>query len=317
MSDQPKWKKFEQIIADIQQRLLPDAKVIHDYKFKDQDDNAWQIDVFIEQTIGMFTYRTIIECKDYKRSVSRDKIEGFPLKMRHVKAHAGIVISTSGFSESAKAFAKAENFVVMDFNNATQVDWNNLLGDGAWLNIIKPRDVIEMEYMLKVETSDWFTIPFNTMIFDEQNNPIGTIQKRVFEDILYHNNILVQYVTFKIEALTQDMFLHNQDNDEYIPIRELAATGSVIHEMYNINLNLNEGEVITDASTDKIIYRNLKSASIDVKNSINNLDGQIISPEEFSRMQRESIGNFIVDMKNLKQYIRVSFTQKLKNNTPK
>jgi hypothetical protein len=51
-SNNPKWKQFETIIADIHQQLAPDAVVRHNHRIVGKSGRKRQLDVTVSQNIG-------------------------------------------------------------------------------------------------------------------------------------------------------------------------------------------------------------------------------------------------------------------------
>lgn len=101
------WKKLEQLVASIQAQLAPGAKVTHNAKLPGIDsETARQIDVLIEANVGQYTFRIVIDCKDYKSPVDVKGIEEFYGEVQDVRAHKGVLVCPSGFTASARKRAK-------------------------------------------------------------------------------------------------------------------------------------------------------------------------------------------------------------------
>lgn len=68
--------EFEQFSLDLlkeQTNNLPNVKFEHNKIIKTHDGN-YQIDGYIEFELMSVIYRTIVECKHYKESISREKV---------------------------------------------------------------------------------------------------------------------------------------------------------------------------------------------------------------------------------------------------
>lgn len=69
------------------------------------DDGDYQIDGFIEfYAIGVI-YKTLVECKHYKSSISREKVQILYDKVRATGAQKGILMSISNFQSGAIDYA--------------------------------------------------------------------------------------------------------------------------------------------------------------------------------------------------------------------
>lgn len=119
MQSEKKWKKFERLTAAIH---LVDMKDHVDVKWDEKIDGR-QFDVILKFKANFYNYLTVIECKDYTRKVSVDKIESFITKSRDVGANKAIFVSSSGFQEGAIKVAGKHNielFTLEEINSFFQ-----------------------------------------------------------------------------------------------------------------------------------------------------------------------------------------------------
>ena len=103
----PDWKELEYLVAMIQTQLSPDASVQHNVMLDGLDsETKRQIDVLVEQSIGQYTMRIVIDCKDYSKPVDVKGIEEFQGLVQDVRAHKGALVCPAGFTKSALKRAK-------------------------------------------------------------------------------------------------------------------------------------------------------------------------------------------------------------------
>lgn len=103
----PDWKELEYLVAMIQKQLSPDASVQHNVMLDGiESETKRQIDVLVEQNIGQYTMRIVIDCKDYSKPVDVKGVEEFHGLVQDVKAHKGALVCPSGFTKSALKRAK-------------------------------------------------------------------------------------------------------------------------------------------------------------------------------------------------------------------
>lgn len=98
---EPKWKRFERLVAAIHKLTHEGATIT----WNDVIDGR-QFDVTLRFQFGLYTYLTVIECRDYNSPVPVGDIDAFVPKSRDVGAHKAIMITTSGFQEGAFTVAK-------------------------------------------------------------------------------------------------------------------------------------------------------------------------------------------------------------------
>ena len=59
------------------------------------DDGNYQIDGYVEFEIMGLKFKSIVECKHYRTSISREKVQVLFDKVRATGAHKGILVSSS------------------------------------------------------------------------------------------------------------------------------------------------------------------------------------------------------------------------------
>jgi hypothetical protein len=103
----PDWKELEYLVVMIQKQLSPDARVEHNVMLDGIDsETKRQIDVLVEQNIGQYTMRIVIDCKDYSKPIDVKGVEEFHGLTQDVRAHKGALVCPSGFTKSALRRAK-------------------------------------------------------------------------------------------------------------------------------------------------------------------------------------------------------------------
>jgi hypothetical protein len=106
----PKWKKFEKIVAGIHMLQCDGAEV----KFDDHihgrlTGSNRQIDVSVRFANGFYDYLTIVECKDTGRNVGIKEISDLSIKLEDVGAQHGVIVAAEGFQKGAIDLAESKN----------------------------------------------------------------------------------------------------------------------------------------------------------------------------------------------------------------
>lgn len=101
-------KNFERLITAIHNLESQDFEVQWDDHI-----NGRQFDITIRFTKGLYKYLTVIECKDYKRSVPVKEVEAFITKSRSVKANKAIMVTSSAFQQGCKKVAKEHDIELL------------------------------------------------------------------------------------------------------------------------------------------------------------------------------------------------------------
>ncbi len=89
----------------------------HD-KIIEVDDGNYQIDGYIEFELMGVKYKTLIECKHYKTSISREKVAVLYDKIRACGANKGIMVSSSNFQSGAVQYASKHGIALIQLTDA-------------------------------------------------------------------------------------------------------------------------------------------------------------------------------------------------------
>jgi hypothetical protein len=115
-SSAKKWQLFERLVTAIHHAESHGAKVVWNDKI-----NRRQFDVTVRFQYGMYSYLTVVECRDYGKSLSVDKIDAFVTKSRDAKAHKAIMVSSSGYQGGCIDVAKKHNIELFTLEKINQI----------------------------------------------------------------------------------------------------------------------------------------------------------------------------------------------------
>ena len=153
----PHWQSFEKIVAAIHAAEMHGAKVTWNEIIEGR-----QFDVTIRFKVGFYEYLTIIECKDYNKAVSIEKVEAFVTKVRHQKANKAIMVSAYGFQSGAKEVAQREGIELYSLRQVNKLPDDILTGIFLSFVVVQPfvfrtdgepafvfsRDPIKLQYQV-------------------------------------------------------------------------------------------------------------------------------------------------------------------------
>jgi hypothetical protein len=152
----PKWKKFEKVIAGI--HILSDSEAL--VKFNDhiqgkKTGRRLQVDVSMSFKRGFYPYLVIIECKDLTRRVSITDVQAFNTKIDDLGAEKGVIVSANGFQKGAVRTAEVYGIELHTLKEEP----------GEWLNkIIVPMQSINFPVWFSIDTKDVPSYPGNENI---------------------------------------------------------------------------------------------------------------------------------------------------------
>lgn len=120
----PKWKRFEKLVAKVQKDLAPKATVTHNDKIAGKDSGKErQIDVSVKVRTGQYDLLIIISCKDYKEPVDVEDVGSFAAVVEDVRANQGAMVAANGFTDGAKQLAATRGINLYRLVDAEKHDW--------------------------------------------------------------------------------------------------------------------------------------------------------------------------------------------------
>ena len=123
-------KEYELFIQDIYNLLnsvdgLSNVKIEHNIKLVGAANVEHQIDLFWMFCVGGVYYRVAIECKNYNKPVSKDRIQAFHAVLNDIGNITGIFVSKMGFQRGAKEYAQKYGIQLMEIRKPLDQDWKN------------------------------------------------------------------------------------------------------------------------------------------------------------------------------------------------
>ncbi len=114
--------EYEKLVAEILQGMLDfdgfeNLRVAHDVTITGKSGATHQIDVFWEFKAAGTTYRTCVECKNYKSAVKKSHVASFAEVLRDIGNANGIIATTNSFQKGAKLLAKENNIRLVLVNH--------------------------------------------------------------------------------------------------------------------------------------------------------------------------------------------------------
>lgn len=115
---------FEALLS---QQTVKNLKVEHDIKLQGITTEH-QIDVYWEFETGGITYRTVVECKDWKDAVDQGTLFTLHTVLQDLPGQPrGVVVARSGFQDGAERFAKAHGIVLYELRAPRDEDWEGFI----------------------------------------------------------------------------------------------------------------------------------------------------------------------------------------------
>jgi len=124
MASEPKWRRFEKLVAQVQKELAPNAIVTHDDHIKGYDSETLrQIDITVKQKIGQYDILIAIDCKDYQYPLDVKDIEEFLGLVKDIRANKGVMVASNGFTDTAKRIGEKSGLNLYRLVDTQAHDW--------------------------------------------------------------------------------------------------------------------------------------------------------------------------------------------------
>lgn len=111
------FEKYSLQVLQQQIQGLSNCRFEHN-KVIEVSDGNYQIDGYIEFRAMGVLYKTLVECKHYKSSIEREKVQVLYDKLRACGAQKGILVSSSNFQSGAITYATQHGIALIQLTEA-------------------------------------------------------------------------------------------------------------------------------------------------------------------------------------------------------
>ena len=175
MLDEPKWKRFEKLVAKVQSTLAQDARVTLNEKVKGiKSGTLREIDVSVRKNIGQYDLFIAIECKDTNKPANVKDIEESIGLFQDVGAHKGAIVSAKGFTRAAKERGAKAGLNLYRLVDAEDHDWKAFVSIPVLFHFIEPKsyhfEISSQSVQFDLSSID----PRYFVLFDENKKRLGT-----------------------------------------------------------------------------------------------------------------------------------------------
>lgn len=96
---------------------VENISVEHNVTITGKSGATHQIDVYWEFKLAGVTYRTCVECKNYKAAIKKSQVAAFAEILRDIGNANGIIATTTSYQKGARFLAQANNIRLVLVNN--------------------------------------------------------------------------------------------------------------------------------------------------------------------------------------------------------
>lgn len=90
---------------------------------RDADGDMREHDILLTHTEGLRVTRTAVECKDHGRKIGKPELEAFRTKCQDTGIHKGVMVSSSGFTNSVLKASRRTNIQCLELSKVESFPW--------------------------------------------------------------------------------------------------------------------------------------------------------------------------------------------------
>lgn len=192
-------KNFEKLVRLIQETLkdTPSTEIFSNYKIENKSGRKGEIDIFIQSSINNMEIKIAIECKDYRKPVSVEKIDAFNSKCQRIKGISKkVIVSSNGYQEDAYNSA---NFHDIELYKLSEISKDKI---SEWFPItqLKPNLRLQLPFKIHVfgDESDIERFQRDKKIvihyFKEKESVL--LENLLWENVIENQNEIKNYMLF-------------------------------------------------------------------------------------------------------------------------
>lgn len=237
-------KEYELFIKDVYECLnradgLTDVEFQHDVKLTGLSGVPRQIDIFWSFKRAGIPYKVAIECKDYNKRVSLDRVSAFHDVLNDLQDVHGIIATKVGFQSGAKEWAEKYGIQARIIRHPIDEDWEGRVRNIFiqmnlnFLDNIRLQLVVNKEKAGNMELLDGFHgSGENTVTYDEMTDLSGKKYTAGFSTMQDLINMLPREYEASQDCRYSYKFKNGLFEEKY-PIDEIVFT-------YDINISNRE-----------------------------------------------------------------------------
>jgi hypothetical protein len=129
--------EYENFVANLQKAIFDSEEftkqknivIEQNKKIIDKNGIEREFDLYWEYELGGFTYKTIIECKDYNSTISIEKIDALVGKLHDFLDLRGVFATKMGYQSGALKKAQENNIDLLIIREQNDSDWTDEEGN--------------------------------------------------------------------------------------------------------------------------------------------------------------------------------------------
>lgn len=200
-----KWKKFEELAAKIQAELAPNSPILTNKKIMGKISRTKrEVDILIPGNVAGYNIIIAISCKDHKKPVDVNLMASEKALFEDIGAHIKIIVSASGFTESAINIAKQADIKVYKLIDTGKHDWQSTI------NITLPslctvKNLSSLQHIKYL--GGRLPVDHSLTLYDKDKNKLGEINELILDWWTLNSDSFPEGESKSIEFIKHPVYL--------------------------------------------------------------------------------------------------------------
>ncbi|WOB78473.1 restriction endonuclease [Brevundimonas nasdae] len=148
---------FQDLVATIERAISGQTGVTMETNVlvRDADGDLREHDILLTHTEGLRVTKTAVECKDRGRKIGKPDLEAFRSKCEDTGIHKGVIVSSSGFAESAMKASRRTNIQCLELAKVDTFGW---VGDAVFIHTERQFSRVDIHVVALTKVAEPFRI---------------------------------------------------------------------------------------------------------------------------------------------------------------
>jgi len=217
-------------------------------------------------------------------------VEAFATKLQDVRANKGVMVSTKGFDEGARAQAEQHNITLFSYREAVETDWEKVSAGSVWVTFTTEEFIPDV---MLAELTDGTVTQIAPLeeLYTQGGGVLFTGFELAGSMIEAHPFLAHTYeaaskrgpgrmwISGRLNSSVGPIFVQRASGQHQLD--QITIQGDMVIQAYPTNPIFEEGHVIEDALTGQQPYTEVSSAPFNAQAIINSQEGRDVTIEEY------------------------------------
>ena len=247
------WQTYEETVKNIYSTLGKDNGIEilghgNSCKVMGKSGVEHQIDVLTQNSDGLHSYKTAIECKYWNEKINKDILMKVDSVVRDCNFNKGVIVSKIGFTPDAIKYAEYIGLGLIELREFKDEDWEGLIRNIVInLTILSPDITIKevkidtnkysSEQIEEIRKNPYLIEHSDNILILEPNKPEKNLTELMDE---FYSTLKIEdgYIDKEYNFISGSLLRLPNGNELYI--RQIILSGQLTEQQNTININADD-----------------------------------------------------------------------------